>query len=78
MSGQSMAHKVISTVDTRLKLLQLKKKYLTPKLRCLLCNTLVQPHSDYARSAWHPNLSKKNQKKEFKFHKTDTFASVSS
>ena len=59
MSGESMAHKVISKVNARLKFLHWKNKYLTPNLRRLLCNTLIQPHFDYACSAWYPNLSKK-------------------
>ena len=37
------------------KLLHWKNKYL----RRLLCNALIQPHFDYACSAWYPNLSKK-------------------
>ena len=59
MSGESMAHKVISKVNARLKFLHRKNKYLTPNLRRLLCNALIQPHFDYACSAWYPNLSKK-------------------
>ena len=59
MSGESMAHKVISKVNARLKFLHQKNKYLTPNLRRLLCNALIQPHFDYACSAWYPNLSKK-------------------
>ena len=59
MSGESMAHKVISKVNARLKFLHRKNKYLTPNLRRLLCNALIQPHFDYACSAWHPKLSKK-------------------
>ena len=59
MSGESMAHKVISKVSVRLKFLHRKNKYLTPNLRRLLCNALIQPHFDYACSAWYPNLSKK-------------------
>ena len=27
--------------------------------RHLLCNALIQPHFDYAYSAWYPNLAKK-------------------
>ena len=27
--------------------------------QCLLCNALIQPHFDYACSAWYLNLSKK-------------------
>ena len=59
MSGESMAHKVISKVNVRLKFLHRKNKYLTLNLRCLLCNALIQPHFDYACSAWYSNLSKK-------------------
>ena len=59
MSGESMAHKVISKVNATLKFLHRKNKYLTPNLRRLLCNALIQPDFDYACSAWYPNLSKK-------------------
>ena len=75
MSGESMAHKVISKVNARLKFLHRKNKYLTPNLHCLLCNALIQPHFDYACSAWYPNLSKK-LKTKFKLHKTNAFVSV--
>ena len=56
MSGES---KVISKVNARLKFSHRKNKYLTPNLRRLLCNTLIQPYFDYACSAWYANLSKK-------------------
>ena len=59
MSGEFMAHKVITKVNARLKFLHRKNKYLTPNLRRLLCNALIQPHFDYACSASYPNLSKK-------------------
>ena len=29
----------------------------------LLCNTLIQPHFDYASSAWYPNLTQKMKNK---------------
>ena len=63
MSGESMAHKAISKVNARLKFLHRKNKYLTPNLCRLLCNALIQPHFDYACSAWYPNLSKKLKNK---------------
>ena len=59
LSGESIANKVISKVNARLNFLHRKNKYLTPNLRRLLCNALIQPHFDYACSAWYPNLSKK-------------------
>ena len=40
MSGESMAHKVISKVNARLKFLHRKNKYLTPNLCHLLCSGL--------------------------------------
>ena len=40
-----------------------KNEFLIAPLRRLLCNALVQPHFDYASSAWYPNLSKKMLKK---------------
>ena len=63
MSGESMANKVISKVNARWKFLHQKNRYLTPNLRHLLCNALIQPHFDYACSAWYPNLSKKLKNK---------------
>ena len=75
MSGESMAHKVISKVNARLKFLHRKNKYLTSNLRRLLCNALIQPHFDYACSAWYPNLSKK-LKNRIQIHKTNAFVSV--
>ena len=36
-----------------------KNRYLTPYLKQLFCNGLIQPHFDYACSAWYPNLYKK-------------------
>ena len=41
-----------------------KTQYLTPNLRRLLCNALIQLHFDYACSAWYPKLSKKLKKKK--------------
>ena len=59
LSGESMALNVVSKIKTRLKFLYRKNKFLSPHLRRLLCNTLIQPHFDYACSVWYPNLNKK-------------------
>ena len=69
MSGESMANKVISKVNARLKFLHRKNKYLTSNLRHLLCNTLIQPHFDCACSAWYLHLSKTLKKKNLNFAK---------
>ena len=37
--------------------------FLTPELRRLLCNAIIQTHFDYACSAWYPNLTQKLKKK---------------
>ena len=69
MSEESMANKVISKVSARLKFLHRKNKYWTPNLHRLLCNALIQPHFDYACSAWYPNLSKKTKTQNSNFAK---------
>ena len=53
-----MALKVISKINSRLKFLHRKNKFLTPALRRLLFNALIQAHFDYASSSvWYPNLT---------------------
>ena len=54
-----MALNVVSKIDTRLKFLYRKNKFLSPQLRPLLFNALIQPRFDYACSVWYPNLHKK-------------------
>ena len=63
LSGESMATKVLGKINGRLKFLYRKQAYLSKSLRRLLCNALMQPHFDYASSAWYPNLNKKFKKK---------------
>ena len=54
-----MALNVVNKINNKLKFLYRKNSFLTPALRHLLCNALIQPHFDYACSAWYPNLTKK-------------------
>ena len=56
LSGEAMATKTIKKINARLK-------FLTPDLRRLLCNALIQPHFDYVCSSWFPNLNQKLKKK---------------
>ena len=58
MSGETMALSVINKINNKLKFLYRKNRFLTPTLRRLLCNALIQPHFDYACSTWYPNLTK--------------------
>ena len=63
LSGEAMVSKVMNKINSRLKFLYRKNRYLTPYLKRLLCNALIQPHFDYACSAWYPNLNKKLKSK---------------
>ena len=64
MSGEPMALKVINKVNGKLKFLYCKNSFLTPWLRRMLCNALIQPNVDYACSTWYPNLNAKLKKTE--------------
>ena len=46
-----MVLKEINEISSRLQFLHRKNKVLTPALRRLLYNALIQPHFDYASSA---------------------------
>ena len=59
LSGESMALNVIDNANSRLKFLLRQNCFLTPALRRLLCNALIQPLFDYASKAWFSNLSKR-------------------
>ena len=63
MSGDIMALNVIRKVNSRLKFLYRKNAFLTPNLRRLLCNALIQPNFDYVCSAWYPNLAQNLKKR---------------
>ena len=63
LSGEEMAVKVLTKVNGRLRFLYRQGKYLNKRLRRMLCNTIIQPHFDYASSAWYPNLGKGLKKK---------------
>ena len=56
MSGEPMGLKVINKINGKLKFLYWKNSFFTPGLRRMLCNALIQPHFDYACSAWYPGL----------------------
>ena len=63
LSGESMALNVLNKINSRLSFLYRKQQFLTPYLKQLLCNALIQPHFDYACSSWYPNVNKNLQKK---------------
>ena len=46
MSGEPMALKVINKINSKLKFLYRKNRFLSPELQRMLCNALIQPHFD--------------------------------
>ena len=52
-----MALKVISKINCRLRFLYRKNRFLSQPLCRLLHKALIQPHFDYAWSAWYSNLN---------------------
>ena len=63
LSGKSTILKVINKINSRLRFLYRKSRFLSPSLRRLLCNSLTQPHFDHACSAWYPNLNERLKSK---------------
>ena len=63
LSGDAMATKALGKINGRLKFLYRKQGFLTPYLKRLLCNALIQPHFDFAGLAWYTNLKKILKKK---------------
>ena len=63
LSGDSMALKVISKINSKLRFLYRNKNVLSTSLRRLLCNSLIQPHFDYASLSWFPNTTERIRKK---------------
>ena len=57
MSGEAMAKMVLKKVNGKKKFLYRQSRYLSYPLKRMLCNTLIQPHYDFACCSWYPNLS---------------------
>ena len=53
MPGEPMVLKVINKINGKLKFLYWQNKFLTPELRRILCDALIQPHFDYTCPAWY-------------------------
>ena len=50
-------------INTKLQFFYRQSEFLNPKLRRLLCSSLIQPHFDYACISWHPLISNKMRNK---------------
>ena len=55
----SVALNALNKINGKLKFLYRKNKFLTPTLRRVLCDALIQSHFDCTCSAWFSNLNKK-------------------
>ena len=62
MLGETMTLRAIEKINSKLKFLYQKNRFLDVPLRRLLCNPLTQPHFDYECPAWYPNLKKLKDK----------------
>ena len=51
LSGEPMALQVIKKINTRLRFVYRKNRFLFQPFRRLLCNAITQPHFDYGCSA---------------------------
>ena len=54
LCGEPMALKALNKINGKLKFLYRKNKFLTPTLRRMLCNVIIQSHFGYACSACYP------------------------
>ena len=51
-TGEAMARMVLKKVNRKKKLLYKQSRYLSYALKRMLCNTLIQPHYDFACCSW--------------------------
>ena len=58
-----MSLKVTNKINSTLSFLYRKNRYLSPYLKRLLGNAIIQQYFDYVCSAWYTNLNKKFEKK---------------
>ena len=58
LSGESIPTKYLRKINTKLQ-----NEFLNPKFSRLLCNSLLQPHFDYACISWYPLISHKMRNK---------------
>ena len=58
LTGKSMVDSILTKINAKLRFLYRKRKFLDNDTRRLLCNSLIQPHYDFACSSWYPLLNK--------------------
>ena len=62
LSGEAIALRVIEKINSKLKFLYQKHRFLDVPICGLLCNALIQPHFDYACTEWYAKLDKKTKR----------------
>ena len=62
MSGEPMVLMGINKINSKLKFLYCRNKFLTPELRRMFCYALIRTHFDYGCTAWYPNLTEKQRR----------------
>ena len=67
LSRESTAMKSLRKINTKLQFLHRQNEFLNPRLCRLLCNSLIQPHFDYACISWYSLI---NQEMRNKLHVT--------
>ena len=58
-----MVENILSKINNKLKFLYRKQRFLNKNIRRILCNSLIQPHYDFACSSWYPLLTKNLRKR---------------
>ena len=59
LPGEAIALNIVNKINNKLKFVFGKNSFLTLALRRLPRYAVIQPHFDYACSAWYPNLTMK-------------------
>ena len=63
LSGKSMVEGILCKINSKLRFLYRKRKFLSKDIRRLLCNSLIQPHYDFACCSWYPLLTQNLKKR---------------
>ena len=63
LSGKSMVDRILSKINGKLRFLYRKQRFLSKGVRRLLCNSLIQPHYDFACCSWYPLLTQNLKKR---------------
>ena len=58
-----MAMKSLKKINTKLRFLYRQNEFLNPNLCMFLCNSLIQPHWEYACISWYSLISQKMRSK---------------